>query len=82
MFLKLFISGILQVASNHFPRQKLWVNFFFRVETYFDVFKPQISFVTRIKLWLMDSYTQEIQVVLKRTTVGHPCNPCWHPFEW
>jgi hypothetical protein len=28
------------------------------------------------------SYTQEIQVVIKCTFVGHPCNPCWYPFEW
>jgi hypothetical protein len=56
--------------------------FFFRVETYSDVFKPQRSVVTRINPRLRDSYTQEIQVVLKRTFVGHPCNPCWYPFEW
>jgi hypothetical protein len=56
--------------------------FFFRVETYFGVFKPQRSVVTRINPRLRDSYTQEIQVVLKRTFVGHPCNPCWYPFEW
>ena len=56
--------------------------FFFRVETYSGVFKPQRSVVTRINPWLRDSYTQEIQVVLKRTFVGHPCNPCWYPFEW
>jgi hypothetical protein len=29
-----------------------------------------------------DSYTQEIQVVLKCTYFGHTCNPCWYPFEW
>ena len=29
-----------------------------------------------------ESYTQEIQVVLKYTYVGHPCNPCWYPFKW
>jgi hypothetical protein len=57
-------------------------NFFFRVETYSDVFKPQRSVVTCINPWLRDSYMQEIQVVLKRTSVGHPCNPCWYPFEW
>jgi hypothetical protein len=56
--------------------------FFFRVETYSGVFKPQRSVVTRINPRLRDSYTQEIQVVLKRTFVGHPCNPCWYPFEW
>jgi hypothetical protein len=49
--------------------------FFSRVETYSDVFKPQRSIVTCINPWLRDSYTQEIQVVLKRTSVGHPCNP-------
>ena len=54
----------------------------FRVETYSDIFKAQRSVVTHINLWLRDSYTHEIQVVLKRTSVGHPCNPCWHPFEW
>ena len=57
-------------------------NFFFRVETYYDVFKPQRSVVTRINPWLRDSYMQEIQVVLKCTSIGHPCNPCWYPFEW
>jgi hypothetical protein len=56
--------------------------FFFRVETYSDVFKPQRSVITRINSRLSDSYTQEIQVVLKRTSVGHLCNPCWYPFEW
>jgi hypothetical protein len=57
-------------------------NFFFRVETYSGVFKPQRSVITCINPRLRDSYTQEIQVVLKRTYVGHPCNPCWYPFEW
>jgi hypothetical protein len=76
-----FISGILQVVSDHFPWQKLW-DFFSRVETYSDVFKPQRSFITRINPRLRDSYTQEIQVVLENTSVGHPCNPCWYPFEW
>jgi hypothetical protein len=57
-------------------------NFFFRVETYSGVFKPQRSVVTCINPRLRDSYMQEIQVVLKRTSVGHPCNPCWYPFEW
>jgi hypothetical protein len=57
-------------------------DFFFRVETYSDVFKPQRSVITRINPRLRDSYTQEIQVVLKRTSVGHPCNPYWYPFEW
>jgi hypothetical protein len=74
-----FISGILQVVSEHFPRQKVWVKFFFRVETYSGVFKPQRSVVTHINPWLRDSYTQEIQVVLKRTSVGHPCNPVGTP---
>ena len=81
LFCIFYISGILQVVSENFPWQKLWV-FFFRVETYSGVFKPQISVVTRINPRLRDSYTQEIQVVLKRTFVGHPCNPCWYPFEW
>jgi hypothetical protein len=57
-------------------------NFFFRVETYSSVFKPQRSVVTCINSWLRDSYTQEIQVVLKCTSVGPPYNPCWYPFEW
>jgi hypothetical protein len=26
-----------------------------------------------------DSYTQEIQVVLKHTSIGHPCNPVSTP---
>ena len=56
--------------------------FFSRVETYSGVFKPHRSVITRINPRLRDSYTQEIQVVLKRTYVGHPCNPCWYPFEW
>jgi hypothetical protein len=56
--------------------------FFFRVEMYSDVFKPQRSIVTCINPWLRDSYMQEIQVVHKRTSVGHPCNPCWYPLEW
>jgi hypothetical protein len=32
-------------------------NFFFRVETYSNVFKPQRSIVTCINPWLRDSYT-------------------------
>ena len=65
-----------------FLDRKCGLNFFFRVETYSDIFKPQRSLVTCINLWLRDSYTQEIQVVLKSTFVGHPCNPRWYPFEW
>jgi hypothetical protein len=53
---------------------------FFRVETYSDVFKPRRYVVTRIKPRLRDSYMQKIQVVLKRTSVGHPYNR-WYPFE-
>jgi hypothetical protein len=68
--------------QSTFLGRKCGLIFFFRVETYSDVFKPQRSVVTRINPWLRDSYTQEIQVVLKRTSVGHPCNPCWYPFEW
>jgi hypothetical protein len=56
--------------------------FFFRVEMYSNVFKPQRSIVTCINPQLRDSYTQEIQVVLKHTYIRHPCNPCWYPFEW
>jgi hypothetical protein len=41
-------SGILQVVSEHFPWQKLWV-FFFRVDTYSSVFKPQRSLITRMR---------------------------------
>ena len=82
LFCIFYISGILQVVSEHFLGQKLWVIFFFRVETYSGVFKPQRSVVTCINPRLRDSYTQEIQVVLKRTSIGHPCNPCWYPFEW
>jgi hypothetical protein len=36
MFCIHFISGILQVVSEHFPRQKVWVNFFFQGR---DVFR-------------------------------------------
>jgi hypothetical protein len=82
MFCVLFISGILQVVSENFPSHKLWVNFVFKVETYSDVIKPQRSLITRINPRLRDSYTQEIQVILKRTYVGHTCNPCCYPFEW
>jgi hypothetical protein len=70
----LFISGILQVVLDHFPWQKLW-EILFRVETYSDIFNPQRFVVTCINSQLRDSYTQEIQVVLKRTSIGHPCNP-------
>ena len=56
--------------------------FFSRLETYSSIFKPQRSVITCINPQLRDSYTQEIQVVLKHTSVGHPCNPCWYPFEW
>jgi hypothetical protein len=55
---------------------------FSRVETYSGVFKPQRFVITCINPRLRGSYTQEIQVVLKRTSVGHPCNPCWYLFEW
>jgi hypothetical protein len=74
-----FISGILQVVSEHFPRQKVWVNFFSRVETYSNVFKPQRFVVTCINPRLRDSYTQEIQVVLKRTSVGPLVTPVGTP---
>jgi hypothetical protein len=47
-----------------------------------SVFKPQRSVVTHINSRLRDSYMQKIQVVLKHTSVGHPCNPCWYPFKW
>jgi len=57
-------------------------NFFSKVETYSNVFKSQRSLIMCINPQLRDSYTHEIQVVLKRTSVGHPCNPCWYPFEW
>ena len=53
--------------------------YFFRVETYSDVFKPQRSVITCINPRLRDSYMQEIQVVLKHTSVGHPCNPVGTP---
>ena len=36
------------------------VNFFFRVEMYSSVFKPQRYIITCINPWLRDSYTQEI----------------------
>jgi hypothetical protein len=39
---------------------------------YHYVYKPVVR----------ESHTQEIQVILKRTSVGHPCNPFWYPFEW
>jgi hypothetical protein len=29
-----------------------------------------------------ESYMQEIQEVAKSTSIGHPCNPYWYPFEW
>jgi hypothetical protein len=55
---------------------------FFRVDMYSGVFKPHRSIVIPINLRLRDSYMQEIKVVLKFTSVGHPSNPCWYPFEW
>jgi hypothetical protein len=73
-----FIFGILQVVLEHFPWQKVWVKYFFRVETYSDIFKPQRSVVTRINPWLRDSYTQEIQVVLKHTSIGHTWKYKWY----
>jgi hypothetical protein len=57
--------------QSTFLGRKLWVKFFFRVETYSGVFKPQRSVVTCINPWLRDSYTQEIQVVLKHRYVDH-----------
>jgi hypothetical protein len=53
---------------------------FFKVETYSNVFKVQISIIMH-KPVVGDSYMQEIQVVLKRTSIGHPCNPYWYPFS-
>ena len=50
LFCIFYISGILQVVSEHFPWQKLWV-FFFRVETYSDIFKLQRYVVMRINSW-------------------------------
>jgi hypothetical protein len=68
--------------QSTFLGRKCGLIFFFRVETYSDIFKPQRFVVTGINPRLRDSYTHKIQVVLKRTFVGHPCNPCWYPFEW
>jgi hypothetical protein len=68
--------------QSTFLSRKCGLIFFFRVETYFSIFKPQRSVIARINSWLRDSYTYEIQVVLKRTSVGHPCSLCWYPFEW
>jgi hypothetical protein len=39
LFCIFIIYGILQVVSEHLPWQKLW-EFFSRVETYSNVFKP------------------------------------------
>ena len=67
---------------------------YFRVETYSDILKLQRFVVTHInsrsgrvcgyahKLAVRESYTQEIQVVLNFTFVGHPCNSCSYPFKW
>jgi hypothetical protein len=73
-----YIVVILPLLAFYFSSAYI----LYLVETYSDVFKPQRSVVMRINLRLRDSYTQEIQVVLKHTSVGHPCNPCWYPFEW
>jgi hypothetical protein len=43
--------------QSTFLGKKCGLNFFFRVETYSDVFKPQRVFVTCINPWLRDSYT-------------------------
>jgi hypothetical protein len=48
LFWILFISGILQVVSENFPRQKIVGKLFFRVETYSGFFKLQRSIVTCI----------------------------------
>jgi hypothetical protein len=42
--------------QSTFLGRKCGLNFFFRVETYSGVFKPQRSVVTRINPWLRDSY--------------------------
>jgi hypothetical protein len=46
-----FIFGILQVVLEHLPRQKNVGNFFFRVETYSDIFKLHRFVVMRINPW-------------------------------
>jgi hypothetical protein len=43
--------------QSTFLGRKCGLNFFFKVETYFGVFKPQRSVVTRINPRLRDSYT-------------------------
>jgi hypothetical protein len=79
MFCMHFISGILQVVSEHFPRQKVWVNFFFRVETYSDVFKPQRSVVTRINPRLRDSYTRKYKWYLSAHLLATLVTPVGTP---
>jgi hypothetical protein len=78
------------VVSEHFPWQKLW-EFFFRVDTYFDIFKPQRFVVTRINPWLRDSYTQEHYLFLYNITddlaklwygVLHLDQECWQWWQW
>ena len=50
---------IYPVSCKWYQRNFIGINcgyFFFRVETYSDVFKPQRSVVTCINMWLRDSY--------------------------
>jgi hypothetical protein len=66
--------------QSTFLGRKCGLNFFQGRDVFRSLSHRDLSF--RINPRLRDSYTQEIQVVLKRTSVGHPCNPCWYPFEW
>jgi hypothetical protein len=77
-----FISGILQVVSKHLPQKNCGLIFFFQGRDVFWHLKATKICRYAHKPMVGDSYMQEIQVVLKRTSFGHPCNPCWYPFEW
>jgi hypothetical protein len=79
MFCIFIISGILQVVSEHFPWQKLWVFFFSRVETYSDVFKPQRSVVTCINPRLRDSYTRKYKWFLSAHLLATLVTPIGTP---
>jgi hypothetical protein len=72
-------SGTLQVVSEHFPWKKLWVIFFFRVETYSNILKLQRSVIQHINPWSGKHTCKELQVVLKHTLLATLVTPVGTP---
>jgi hypothetical protein len=78
----LYQDGTLQVVSKKFPWHKIVVNFFFQGRDILWHIKATKIYHSVHKSMVREEYTYKLQVVLKHTFFGHPCNPCWYPLEW